>query len=213
MRAAGGFDLSYTVCMNAPQVPLALSLGILAGGEGRRFGGADKGWLTLAGRSLVERVLEVAQPLVADCMVSANRNVERYAALGVRVVRDDGGAGPLAGVAALLAAARQPWLLLLPVDAVELDAAWLQDFVTASGLMAAPDAYDIVALRSGGAPQPTFALLRTRLAADARAELQAGAGGLQRWYGRQRCQWIDAPLPGNCNTPAELERQERARGC
>ena len=60
---------------------------ILAGGEGRRMGGQDKGWITLRDKPLVEWVLERLQPQVETVIISANRNLDRYRALSVTVVQ------------------------------------------------------------------------------------------------------------------------------
>ena len=77
---------------------------ILAGGRGQRVGGADKGWLIYEGRPLIVSVIERFAPQVGPLLISANRNVERYAAYG-EIVGDDLAdvmgerfAGPLIGV-------------------------------------------------------------------------------------------------------------------
>ena len=61
---------------------------ILAGGRGERMGGADKGWVVHEGRPLIVSVVERLAPQVGALLISANRNIERYAALGT-VVEDD----------------------------------------------------------------------------------------------------------------------------
>ena len=61
---------------------------ILAGGRGERMGGADKGWVIVDGRPLIVSVVERFAPQVGHLLISANRNIERYAALG-EVVEDD----------------------------------------------------------------------------------------------------------------------------
>lgn len=95
-----------------------LAGGILAGGRGSRVGGADKGLLAWRGRRLVEHVIDRLRPQVGPILISANRHAETYAALGATVVADarPGFPGPLAGIAALLAASPAEWLLCVPVD-------------------------------------------------------------------------------------------------
>ena len=80
---------------------------VLAGGQGRRMGMIDKGLVELDGKPLVAHVLARLAPQVGALIVNANRNVERYAALGHPVVGDaiGGYAGPLAGLHAGLSAA------------------------------------------------------------------------------------------------------------
>ena len=60
---------------------------ILAGGRGQRMGGVDKGWSMYRGRPLIVSVIERLRPQVGPLLISANRNIERYAELGT-VVED-----------------------------------------------------------------------------------------------------------------------------
>ncbi|MEO6146833.1 MAG: NTP transferase domain-containing protein, partial [Sulfuriferula sp.] len=60
---------------------------ILAGGAGRRMGGQDKGWVKLYGLPLVAHVLAHIQPQVDEILISANRNLDDYRALGYVVVK------------------------------------------------------------------------------------------------------------------------------
>ncbi|MDP2253153.1 MAG: NTP transferase domain-containing protein, partial [Thiobacillus sp.] len=61
---------------------------ILAGGQGRRMGGADKGLIDYRGRPLVEWALAALAPQVGEILISANRNLDLYAAYGHRVLPD-----------------------------------------------------------------------------------------------------------------------------
>lgn len=91
---------------------------ILAGGQGRRMGGQDKGLAVHAGKCLVDRVIERMAPQVDELLISANRNLELYAARGYPVVTDalPGFQGPLAGILAGLNAATHDWMLTIPCD-------------------------------------------------------------------------------------------------
>lgn len=90
------------------------------------MGGHDKGWQTLAGKPLVQWALERLSPQVSTVLISANRNIERYQALGYPVVADqmfDTGeefAGPLAGLQAAMQRTQTPWLLTVPCDSPQL---------------------------------------------------------------------------------------------
>ena len=94
------------------------TLGILAGGRATRLGGEDKAWVTYRGETLVERTLRALGDAFDMRLVNANRGLERYATLGLRVVPDRvaGFPGPLAGLDALLATCMTPLLLTVPVD-------------------------------------------------------------------------------------------------
>jgi len=97
---------------------------ILAGGQGRRMGGADKGLLEYRSRPLIEWVLAVLAPQVGEILISANRNLDTYAAYGRRVLTDTlpDFPGPLAGVLAALEAVNADWLLVAPCDTPHLPA-------------------------------------------------------------------------------------------
>lgn len=72
---------------------------ILAGGHSKRMGGADKALVTIAGRTLLARMIERVNPQVERCVLSANGDPTRFAAYGVPVVSDTvDNVGPLAGL-------------------------------------------------------------------------------------------------------------------
>ncbi len=73
---------------------------ILAGGQARRLGGQDKGLIELCGSTMIEHSIRAFSPQVQPLMISANRNLERYRALGYTVIEDHFGSfeGPLAGL-------------------------------------------------------------------------------------------------------------------
>jgi molybdopterin-guanine dinucleotide biosynthesis protein A len=98
--------------------PSAVTGLILAGGAGRRLGGIDKGLLELDGQPLVQRVALRLAGQVGTLLLSANRHLDRYRALGFAPLTDGSfrDAGPLAGLRAGLAACTTPWLLAVPCD-------------------------------------------------------------------------------------------------
>lgn len=63
---------------------------ILAGGQGSRMGGVDKGLEPLQGRPLIEHAIARLAPQVGTILISANRNADRYAQYGFPVVGDAG---------------------------------------------------------------------------------------------------------------------------
>ncbi|MGL4434951.1 MAG: NTP transferase domain-containing protein, partial [Giesbergeria sp.] len=58
---------------------------VLAGGQGLRMGGADKGLQLLDGVPLALRALQRLSPQVSALLVNANRNTDTYARFGVPV--------------------------------------------------------------------------------------------------------------------------------
>jgi molybdopterin-guanine dinucleotide biosynthesis protein A len=75
---------------------------ILAGGLGRRMGGADKALVEIGGSPILTHVIERLGPQCAGLVINANGDPKRFAQFGLPVVADDveGFAGPMAGVLA-----------------------------------------------------------------------------------------------------------------
>jgi molybdopterin-guanine dinucleotide biosynthesis protein A len=94
---------------------------ILAGGAGRRLGGADKAFVQLGGQSLLTHLLARLAPQVEKIAISANGDATRFDAFSLLVLPDGelAGFGPLAGLAAGLEWAAQQEaesLITVPVD-------------------------------------------------------------------------------------------------
>ena len=75
---------------------------ILAGGQASRMGGGDKSLLPLAGKRVIDHVLERLRPQVTAMALNANGDPERFAEFNLPVVADSVAEfpGPLAGVLA-----------------------------------------------------------------------------------------------------------------
>lgn len=155
---------------------------VLAGGRGSRMGGVDKGLQWLGGRPLVAHVIDRLTLQVGHIFISANRNLDGYAALGRAVLPDPPGlefAGPLAGMLAGLDALPEAgWLLTAPCDCPHLPAD------LAARLLAAAEAHGL-AFAQAGREHPTHALLHTRLREPLRAHLAAGGRAVLGWMRSQ----------------------------
>ena len=90
---------------------------ILAGGQGLRMGGHDKGLKTWQSRPLIEHVIERIAPQVDNLHISANRNLPAYQKLGYPVHTDTKPdfLGPLAGIAACAPYCESDWVLIAPL--------------------------------------------------------------------------------------------------
>jgi molybdopterin-guanine dinucleotide biosynthesis protein A len=123
---------------------------ILAGGEGRRLGGVDKGLQELRGRPMVQWVLERLAPQVDTVLISANRNLQRYAAFGCPVLPDriPDFAGPLAGLHAALTQAATPLVATVPCDSPFLPA----DLVARLHAALMADQAELAVARAGTGP-------------------------------------------------------------
>ena len=136
---------------------------ILAGGQGSRLQGADKGLVELAGRAMIAHVIERFAPQVGSLMISANRNVAAYERFGYPVIGDNlaGFAGPLAGIAAAMEATDARFLAVVPCDSPFLPTDLIPRLAVA---VESPDGAIAVA-RAAGRLHPVFALIATRLPA------------------------------------------------
>ncbi len=182
---------------------------VLAGGAGRRVGGADKGLLDYRGRPLVVHVIERLAPQVATLIISANRNLDVYRRLGYPVIADAsadqlGRLGPLAGIAAGLAACTTPWLVVCPCDGPHLPTDLVARLLAAAG----DQALAIAATAEG--PQPTFMLCRPALLPALERYLAHGERRVGLWCRQQRaveCRFDDATAFANINRPEDLPEQ------
>ena len=110
---------------------LPMTLGILAGGLGRRMGSRDKGVVVMEGRPLATGFLE-ATAACAESIVCCVDNAYLYRHLADRVLCDlSPNRGPVAGVRALLSATTTPWLLVCPVDLTGLSASLISSLYEA----------------------------------------------------------------------------------
>jgi molybdopterin-guanine dinucleotide biosynthesis protein A len=183
---------------------------VLAGGQGRRMGGVDKGLQPLRGRPMVEWVIERLAPQVDEVIVNANANLERYGALGHRVVSDaiGGFAGPLAGLHAGLAAARHRLLVTVPCDSPFLPTdlvARLADALERQGC-------DLAVAKTGDQPHPVFSLVRAAVLPHLTAFLEGGGRKIDAWYATLKVAEVafddEADAFSNINTRAELAEHE-----
>lgn len=186
---------------------------VLAGGAGRRMGGQDKGLLPLHGRPLAAHMLDWLRPHVHALLISANRNLDTYRAMGATVCTDPPahvGAGPLAGMLAGLRAARTPWLLAVPCDTPLLP----PDLPTRLAAAQRAAGARVVIARTAGQIQPTVALIDTALADDLDAWLAGDERRVIAWMRRHPLAYVDLPDPApfaNLNTPDDLARLEATR--
>ncbi|MFM1891830.1 MAG: molybdenum cofactor guanylyltransferase [Pseudomonadota bacterium] len=184
---------------------------VLAGGQGRRMGGDDKGLVELAGRPLVSYVLDALRPQVGKVLINANRNSAAYAALGCPVVADDlaGYQGPLAGFVSAMAAADTPYIVTVPCDGPRLPPDLVQRLYGERQAAAA----EVAVAHDGERLQPVHALLSTALLTDLRAFLDAGDRKIDLWYARHRMAVVDfSDRPEafeNVNTPQQLSQLEQ----
>lgn len=183
----------------------AVTLGVLAGGRGERVGGRDKAWLPRGGKPAIDALLEeLANRPFARHLASVRTPDPRWADRGFVCVQDlrPGQPGPLAGLEALAAACRTPWLLVLPVDVFGL----AQNLFDRLAALASPQG---AWLRDAGGLQPLLGLWPAPgLHLAATSALDAGEGAVHRALATLGPDTLDiSPARlGNANTPGAYDR-------
>ena len=195
----------------------AYSALILAGGQASRMGGVDKGWVRLGQTPLIRCSLAAlsrqAEP-PRQVLISANRHLDDYAALGVPVLPDvlSGSLGPLAGLHAAqlspLLSTGEP-LLVISVDTVRLP-----DNFASRLLDALAAGHDAVSASDSERWHPTLMMVRTGQAASLADYLLGGGRSIRGWLASQRVvevPFADAAAFANANDPATLAALAAAR--
>jgi molybdopterin-guanine dinucleotide biosynthesis protein A len=187
-----------------------VTLAVVAGGQGRRLSGVPKGLLTLQGRTVLERLLDLA-PLFADVLLVANAP-EPYTRFGLRTVADvvpDRGAP--GGVHAAMTAARTGWVLAVACDMPFVSPAAARVLLEAR----APE-LDAVCFTVAGRVEPLLAVYRTSLSGPWGEALRRHNPSLRgllaacraRLLPEEALRAVDPQLRSlvNVNTPEDLER-------
>lgn len=187
---------------------------VLAGGQGRRMDGADKGLAPLLGQPLVAHVLRVLAPNVSTILISANRHENEYRRFG-RVIADlpERGAaqGPLAGLLAATPHICTPWLVMAACDMPCLPA----DYVARLYQGLVRDGGDIAFAHAGARDHPVCLLLRTTVLGSLNAYLDTGQRAVMPWLASVRAVRVvfeDANAFLNVNTAQDLARAATLAG-
>lgn len=169
----------------APQTP-PYSLLILAGGQGRRMQGRDKGLISWQGQPLIAHICAATADDAGELLISCNRNTERYAQYG-RTICDSlpDFPGPLAGLLSGLEAANYPQVLLLPCDNPQPPSDLYQRLSAAAADSGIRFAYD------GERDQYLYALINRSELASLRDYLASGRRSVKGWYAERGAVAVD----------------------
>lgn len=191
---------------------------VLAGGLSRRMG-TDKTQQLLAGRRMIDHVVERLKPQVSELWINAPACYPQ--ADGTAIVPDtlSGHQGPLAGILAGMLHARRAIPALQALVTAPGDTPFLPHDLVASLKAASRDGSSIAIARSGGRDHPVAALWPMVLAGDLEAWLVNPENRkVMAFIARHDYVSVDfAPHPSelgeidpffNVNTPADLVRAE-----
>jgi molybdopterin-guanine dinucleotide biosynthesis protein A len=185
---------------------------ILAGGEGRRMSGRDKGLLQVGDTNLVDIIATKIRKQLVEAqrdetlLISANRNLSTYEQYAEVISDlDCRFRGPLAGIERALASTNSDWVAVMPCDSPNIPEHYVQKLVdsTQRGVKALV-AYD------GEHIQPVFCLIKRDLLSNLQDFLQRDerkVGLFFREVAAERIDFSDNPeLFVNINTPDDLTR-------
>ena len=182
---------------------------ILAGGQGQRMGGQDKGWVRWQGLPLIEHALNrVRQQTIApaEILISANRHIDEYALTGARVVPDvrPDFAGPLAGVESGLLYAKHDLVLVVACDMPLIPLNLFEKLL--SGLHDS----EIAVAEADKKLSPLTILLSRFLVKSLSAYLESGQAAVKPWLESQVMSVVEFDEPQSfVNINSQREMNER----
>jgi len=193
--------------MNRPAAKPSLSGVVLAGGRAGRLSGRDKTKLRFGRQSLLERTLEILDPLCDEKLISSN-SIDDYP--GCRIIPDlIKGQGPLGALHSCLLAARNPDLIIVATD---------MPFITTAALAKLRQehsGFDVVIPRSPDGMQPLAALYRKSCLNAIDRQLKQGNFKIRSFFPEVRVKVVDClSFPKiyhkhiflNINSPADLKK-------
>lgn len=153
---------------------------ILAGGQGRRMGGQDKGLIPYRERPLISHIITLLKPQVDEVIINANRNIEQYQEYSYPIVEDTltNFCGPLAGMLSAMQACQTDFILTCPCDSPQLSPQLRQRLMET--LLA--NQADIAVAHDGDRLQPVFCLIPCRLADHLENYLAQGNRKIDLWF-------------------------------
>lgn len=201
---------------------------LLAGGRSERMGGGDKCLRTLAGKTLLARVIERARPQVAKLVLRAMGDPTRFATYGlpvinksIREIAEIKGRGPFASLLVVMEwaavnAPELPWIASFPTDSPFFPT----DLVSRLLNAVETKGTDIACAQCDETIYPVFGLWPVTLAGELRQVLANDAGPgigrtlLQRRGPKALLTFPSRSLPPflNINRPEDLATAERLLG-
>lgn len=186
---------------------------ILAGGQGRRFNGQDKGLVSFRGKPIIEHLLPMLQMQLgqnASLFINANRNLEQYKAYNYPVISDSLAdyQGPLAGFAIAMQTAPTDYIITLPCDAPFVSPHYVERLSAAITQAHA----DIAVAFDGQRLQPVHVMLSTTLLDSLESFLAQGNRKIDLWFEQHKTIQVDfsdhAYMFKNMNTPEQHQALE-----
>ena len=191
---------------------------VLAGGLGTRLRRGDKPLVAVGGITMIGRACACLTAQADRVIINANGDPMRFGFLGVPVIPDEiteqGGAGPLAGIHAVLSWALRETGPLAAVVTAPGDTPFLpSDLVLRLSTARMRDGADIAVAGSNGRVHPIIACWPATLADDLGRALRSGIRKIDRFTSMYEVVTVDWKASSadpffNVNTPEDLNQAE-----
>ncbi|MUH96512.1 molybdenum cofactor guanylyltransferase MobA [Aliivibrio fischeri] len=186
--------------------PKQTSWVILAGGQARRMGGKDKGFVLFQDKPLIEHALETLTSQTDQIAINANRSIDEYSRYAVTFPDQFSEyPGPLAGMHSGLVNMNSDWVGFIPCDSPNLP-----NNLVSLLCNAVKEDTDIVVAHDGEYMQPVVTLMHKRIIPKIDAFLTRGDRKIILLY--KECNTVFADFSDysnafiNLNSPQELEQ-------
>jgi molybdenum cofactor guanylyltransferase len=191
---------------------------LLAGGLARRMGGGDKPMRSIAGKTILQRVIARLAPQCDGLVLNANGDPARFAAFGLPVIADTVAdfPGPLAGILAALdwMAEHRPQVTF--VLSAAADCPFLpRDLVARLEAARAAEHAELAVAASDGQTHPVIGLWSVHLRGELRhALVEQDVRKIDRWTARYKLAtvtWPTTPVDPffNANTVDDIAEADR----
>jgi molybdenum cofactor guanylyltransferase len=191
---------------------------LLAGGLARRMGGGDKPMRTIAGKTILERVIARLKPQCSGLILNANGDPARFASFGLPVIADTIAdfPGPLAGILAALDWVAEHRPEVKHVLSAAADCPFLpRDLVARLEAARAAENAELAVASSGGQTHPVIGLWSVRLRGELRhALVEEDVRKIDRWTARYPLATVSWPVTPvdpffNANTIDDIAEADR----
>jgi molybdopterin-guanine dinucleotide biosynthesis protein A len=201
-----------------PRGALGIPGVLLAGGLARRMGGGDKPMRSIAGKTILERVIARLGSQCDGLILNANGDPARFAAFGLPVIADSVAdfPGPLAGILAALdwMAAHRPDVTM--VLSAAADCPFLpRDLMARLEAARVAEHAELAVAASDGQTHPVIGLWNVRLRDELRhALVKEDIRKIDRWTARYplaTVTWPTSPVDPffNANTVEDIAEADR----
>jgi molybdenum cofactor guanylyltransferase len=191
--------------MNPSEIRKNVTGLVLAGGEGKRMSGEDKGLMDWIDQPIIQLILDKLNTTFDHIIINANRHIDIYQRFGFPVVKDEIGdfAGPLAGIHAGLKSIVTPYTFVVPCDLpnfnIEVALELIEQVTETNSELAVSSVH--------GRLEPAVLLLKTNMADSIEAFLRSGKRKTADWVTAQKYIEVDFSDAehwfANINTPAD----------